>query len=315
MDKELNIYCQIFEPQVEPPIKALDREILIEIKKVKKFDVIPYFLKGLLCTAYSKERNKWCRAVMVDVDKTKDIIVDLVDYGNQETIPIHQITSQIFGLSVPKLATSFPLVDAIPYTPQDALRTLEEMRRLLLNNECQFEIVEYEPLAVSVTLPHDQGDLFAKLFAKDLVSRSSKHFVRDSFHNFILDCFRHRSTFGQSSTAFRYNQFYSIAISSTSHRNYFWFQANKFANPINEEQKSINDTIDTYMIGKHMFGRFCKSLTKDEVKQFQSCYALYQDAWYRAMVLQIVEDEKSSTTVFEVLFVDYGNVSVCTQEQ
>src|SRR5688500_15158784 len=100
----------------------------MEIKKKGKFKIMPYFSTGMLCTVFSKLKQTWCRAEMVKIEETKDVKVNLIDYGNDEIVPLDHITDRVFALDQPKLALSFSLANCVPFSSLTIGQTLTEMR-------------------------------------------------------------------------------------------------------------------------------------------------------------------------------------------
>ena len=143
--KEYNISFRYwFENVVNQPTQVIEKNIqnvLNEKAELAAFDG-PY-ITGAACTAYFDFDKTWNRAEIYGLTKSDDqnttkMCVRFVDYGNQESMLVDKLSSEVFAREIPKLALKCQLINIKPISEEANTEIKNLIYTRVLDHKCRF---------------------------------------------------------------------------------------------------------------------------------------------------------------------------------
>ena len=89
------------------------------------------------CAKYSND-NEWYRAQIIGFPTSSTVLVDYVDFGNKEEIPLTSISLNAAFLEIPKQCIAIKL-DGLPQTPVEQEKVSKLLQGLLVGEICEAE--------------------------------------------------------------------------------------------------------------------------------------------------------------------------------
>jgi hypothetical protein len=126
------------------PLQAIEKNITDTIHA--KGELEPFsgpFTKGNACTAYFEFDHTWNRAEIEGISQNSSseqskLIVRFIDYGNKQTILVDKLSSDVFGIDVPKLALKCQLFNIKPVNEESVILIKNEIYIKVLDKKCKF---------------------------------------------------------------------------------------------------------------------------------------------------------------------------------
>ena len=142
--KEYNISFRYwFENVPNQPTQVIEKFIqdtLNEKGELDEFNPGPN-ITGAACTAYFDFDKTWNRAEVIGVTSdgiNTKMCVRFVDYGNQESLLVDKLSSEIFGVKIPKLALKCQLINIKPADEAKHTEIKNFIYTKVLDHKCKF---------------------------------------------------------------------------------------------------------------------------------------------------------------------------------
>jgi hypothetical protein len=144
VNNEFHISFREFHENMEvQPNTQIENQIMETLKEKGEF--APFggpFSKGNACTAYFDYDKTWNRAEIVGVVQGKDsqsrLIIKYVDYGNQESILVDRLSSEVFGRNTPKLAIRCHMINIKPRDDEADKAIRDLIYQKVLDHKCRY---------------------------------------------------------------------------------------------------------------------------------------------------------------------------------